>query len=175
VFSDLLEALAESCDFKACFDGADLSRCRVRFMGQEKPASNTTTGGIPLSGKLTALSIMPAADSEVYLLVDTSAARLPAIAAGVFSPPLPPPGRVRLRVGGGHGPVPSHVSCPRAARLLEDRCRCRRAALRSLLDFSAVAGGVLERCDMRPCVLALPHDVHPVQTSLQSSRNLLRS
>jgi hypothetical protein len=86
--SDLLLALKHGELFKACFDGVNLSRCRVYMMGQDEPAPNTTTGGTLLSGKRTALSSMSEAGSgsEVYLRVDTSAARSSAAAAGTFSP-----------------------------------------------------------------------------------------
>jgi len=103
--SRLLEALAESRVFKACFDGVNLSLCRVYVMGHEEPASNTTTGGTLLSGKRFALSSTPGAEStpEVYLRVDTSAARPSAAVAGAFSRPLPLRGYVVLRSDGGAG------------------------------------------------------------------------
>jgi len=160
--SRLLEALAESRVFKARFAGVDLSLCRVYVMGHEEPASNTTTGGTLLSGKRFALSIVPAAESasEVYLRIDTSAARPSAAAAGAFSRPLLLPSHVVLRNDGGAGqcwamfspsccappccptlPPPCHLRCP--ARLICCRrwrsCRCWSRCVRPLVSRRCAA------------------------------------
>jgi hypothetical protein len=136
VFSDLLEALAESRVFKSYFDGVNLSLCRVYFMGQEEPAPNTTTGGTLLSGKRTALASMPEVGFDVYIRIDTTAARLTTAAAGACSPPCPAPDHVVL-----HGSVQSRGFCPRAARPLGIRCCLNRASSVVLLGFPAAGAG----------------------------------
>jgi len=151
----LLEALADSRVFKACFDGVNLGLCRVYDMGQEEPAPNTTTGGTLLSGKRTARSSMPGAGSgsEVYLRVDTSAARSNAAAAGAFSPPFPPPGHVVLR-----GSALSRVPAPMLRALLgPDAIPCCASSVPPPLSCSAsllqalVVPPRLEQVRQLPC------------------------